>query len=713
MIAFHGRVTTFQDALLVLEGCRRGLLTMVTRRLSDAERAQIRCGDVFVFDEEVSGIRRWSDGRLWSSSRMRGCFLLYVELANDSGAGGFNPRRVASDASQLMRKKVLSITTIQGQKLRLISYSAAADDSLGDPTLTAPVADPRLANLEVPVGVFLTHINQATAAGLATAQQNHQRQIQGANAAAAAAGGPPNPDEAAGANANAASSSGSGGTRAPPADAHRASGTPTNAVSASRRSRASDSIPYAAHGDDYASDPVRWLPRQASARIPHAGAPPDFAAAVPPHSDPATAADPPPPPPLLHHHRAAADGGYGVSGFGADPYPPHPARRSVLDRSAAQFDARHSPYPYATPPPASARRHAVPDHARHPSSAYPPPPPPPPALPDWIHGQPSNGTRFDLHPSTFDPAGSAARKPYRHHDDVASSDRLFSPPAANDDWRDSLWALSSTHPHPHPLPHPLPPHLSIPRPAAAEHCYPSAPPTQRPHRYATYPPAPAAPTAWHGGESDAVRRSGESSSYSVPPPLPHREYPPHPHSHPHRDYYAPPQPHQQQPAAGYYRASGGGGGDRSRSQSHAPPQGYPSASASAPAPASASAHDFAGLDGASVPPPRPHYYSQQQYQQYVYHGREGEFTRDRDRDRPWPPRAATAGEDEMRYGAVRGFGGHGYEHGSGSGSGSVRRAGPVAATRPVTPCHDGGAGGDPVGGGAEDEQAATTAPSSE
>lgn len=40
----------------------------------------IRSGSVFVFDEQESGIRRWTDGRLWSPSRVLGNFLIYREL---------------------------------------------------------------------------------------------------------------------------------------------------------------------------------------------------------------------------------------------------------------------------------------------------------------------------------------------------------------------------------------------------------------------------------------------------------------------------------------------------------------------------------------------------------------------------------------------------------------------------------------------------------
>ncbi|KAK9761244.1 Global transcription regulator sge1, partial [Basidiobolus ranarum] len=40
----------------------------------------LRSGSVYVFDEKESGIKRWTDGRLWSPSRILGNFLVYREL---------------------------------------------------------------------------------------------------------------------------------------------------------------------------------------------------------------------------------------------------------------------------------------------------------------------------------------------------------------------------------------------------------------------------------------------------------------------------------------------------------------------------------------------------------------------------------------------------------------------------------------------------------
>lgn len=77
---FYGMVESSADALRIFQLCREGELGRVRRRLHDHERKQIRSGSIFVFNEIESGIKRWTDGRLWSPSRIFGDFLIYREL---------------------------------------------------------------------------------------------------------------------------------------------------------------------------------------------------------------------------------------------------------------------------------------------------------------------------------------------------------------------------------------------------------------------------------------------------------------------------------------------------------------------------------------------------------------------------------------------------------------------------------------------------------
>ncbi|TFY83371.1 hypothetical protein EWM64_g637 [Hericium alpestre] len=70
-----------RDAHVVLEAVRLGILPLITRRLSVNERDHLTSGNVFVWEEAEfkGGLERWTDGRRWSQSRMRGDYLFYEE----------------------------------------------------------------------------------------------------------------------------------------------------------------------------------------------------------------------------------------------------------------------------------------------------------------------------------------------------------------------------------------------------------------------------------------------------------------------------------------------------------------------------------------------------------------------------------------------------------------------------------------------------------
>lgn len=87
--AFSGFVESTLDALLIFEGCKRGALPKISRRLQEFEKRKlVVSGAVFVFDEEETGIKRWTDGLSWSPSRTLGNFLVYRELDKKNGGGG-------------------------------------------------------------------------------------------------------------------------------------------------------------------------------------------------------------------------------------------------------------------------------------------------------------------------------------------------------------------------------------------------------------------------------------------------------------------------------------------------------------------------------------------------------------------------------------------------------------------------------------------------
>jgi len=78
---FQGHIASTHDALILFEACLSGAISHVARRPHDRERAGlIQSGNVFIYEEHSSGIKRWTDGVPWSPSRILGNFLVYREL---------------------------------------------------------------------------------------------------------------------------------------------------------------------------------------------------------------------------------------------------------------------------------------------------------------------------------------------------------------------------------------------------------------------------------------------------------------------------------------------------------------------------------------------------------------------------------------------------------------------------------------------------------
>lgn len=155
---YTGYIKTPMDAILLLAACdlpappeshkdavyppRR-----ITRRLLDDERAKlIRSGSVFVWEEREAAMRRWTDGRCWSASRVSGCFLTYRELETRRKyvvcAAPLLTARSSSynleDAGRLNQykrdgliKQSFSVTTASKRKLHVISYYRKSDVVMG------------------------------------------------------------------------------------------------------------------------------------------------------------------------------------------------------------------------------------------------------------------------------------------------------------------------------------------------------------------------------------------------------------------------------------------------------------------------------------------------------------------------------------------------------------------------------------------------------
>ncbi|KAH8827289.1 Gti1/Pac2 family-domain-containing protein [Flagelloscypha sp. PMI_526] len=80
------RIRNLADAHKIFYAVEQGILNMITTRLDVAERAALKAGNIYVWEQrkgnsEASGIgiERFTEGRKWSASRIREDFLLYEE----------------------------------------------------------------------------------------------------------------------------------------------------------------------------------------------------------------------------------------------------------------------------------------------------------------------------------------------------------------------------------------------------------------------------------------------------------------------------------------------------------------------------------------------------------------------------------------------------------------------------------------------------------
>ncbi|KAJ9655385.1 Gluconate transport-inducing protein [Neophaeococcomyces mojaviensis] len=179
METYNGHVRTPQDAIILFEACRLGLLPRVQRRLSEKERQSIRSGSVFVWDEREAGMRRWTDGKSWSASRVSGSFLTYREMEGKRGGtnyvqpvngqrGNKTPDNAPNGVDDGMdgeegpdgyrykpdglMKQSFSLTSGSGAHLHLISYYSRSHPTAQ--ILRQPSNDPALASIQIPKGMY-------------------------------------------------------------------------------------------------------------------------------------------------------------------------------------------------------------------------------------------------------------------------------------------------------------------------------------------------------------------------------------------------------------------------------------------------------------------------------------------------------------------------------------------------------------------------------
>ncbi|KAF4548023.1 Global transcription regulator sge1-like protein [Elsinoe fawcettii] len=134
---FVGFVQNSMDGLMLFEACLSGKLHHVPRRPHDRERASlIKSGSIFIYEENASGIKRWTDGVAWSPSRILGNFLIYRELEKPFPPG--------EKKRAMKRKRSSQIDDPTGRR--------TSEDRDGGEVVSMPPTPPSPKALQTPTG---------------------------------------------------------------------------------------------------------------------------------------------------------------------------------------------------------------------------------------------------------------------------------------------------------------------------------------------------------------------------------------------------------------------------------------------------------------------------------------------------------------------------------------------------------------------------------
>ncbi|KAG9049880.1 hypothetical protein FS837_008802 [Tulasnella sp. UAMH 9824] len=108
--SFYGYIETVLDSLLLVEAFRRGSIRGLTGRIPPSQRERlIQSGSTFIFLESATDIRRWTDGKKWTPSRVGGEYLVYREPTNEEPLDKAEiPEN--SELAKRMRSLVVSLT---------------------------------------------------------------------------------------------------------------------------------------------------------------------------------------------------------------------------------------------------------------------------------------------------------------------------------------------------------------------------------------------------------------------------------------------------------------------------------------------------------------------------------------------------------------------------------------------------------------------------
>jgi hypothetical protein len=133
---FTGFVKTSMDGLILFQACLSGKLHFIPQRPGDKDCGDlIRSGNVFLYEGNASGIKRWTDGVAWSPSRVLGNFLIYRELDRPFPPG---------EKKRAIKRKHSSLSGVDGPK----RGDSARQGNVETPRPTVPLEPPANPGIE-------------------------------------------------------------------------------------------------------------------------------------------------------------------------------------------------------------------------------------------------------------------------------------------------------------------------------------------------------------------------------------------------------------------------------------------------------------------------------------------------------------------------------------------------------------------------------------
>ncbi|KAM7216513.1 Gti1/Pac2 family domain containing protein [Rhypophila decipiens] len=111
------------DAYIIIQACIDGKLPSLPRRPSETENTDliVKSGCVVVYEESASTIKRWTDAKTWSPSRLVGNFLVYRETEPETEDLLPGQKRKARKANRVSNNRIAKPGAMPDQAQRRLS----------------------------------------------------------------------------------------------------------------------------------------------------------------------------------------------------------------------------------------------------------------------------------------------------------------------------------------------------------------------------------------------------------------------------------------------------------------------------------------------------------------------------------------------------------------------------------------------------------------